>query len=73
MYHSLSLHILFFCHHLLSILGNKFLLWNQFFQCVTFNAFQLQLVEVFREKFLELFVYDDKVPILILAGERSFY
>ena len=30
------------------------LLWNQSFECPAIIAFQLQLVHVFREKFLEL-------------------
>ena len=41
--------------------------------CLAIVAFQLQLVQFFREKFLELFAQHDKVPFLILVWERSFF
>ena len=53
-YQSGCLHILFSYHCKLSISGKIFLLWNQFLKCLTIIAFQVHLVEVFREKFSEL-------------------
>ena len=73
LYQSWSLHILPFYRYILSILGKKILFWYQSFQCLAIVAFQLQLVLVFREKFLELWVQHDEVPILISASKRGSY
>ena len=63
LYPSGSSHILFSYHYILSVLGNVLLLLNQSFHCLAVVAFQLQSVYVFREKLLELFVQQDRVPI----------
>ena len=73
LYQSCKLNILFSYQYILSILGKIILLWNRFFQCPATVAFELELVLVFWEKFLELWVQHYKVSILILARERGFY
>ena len=54
LYQSWFLHVLFFYHYILSISGQKILPRNFYFQCLPIVAFQLQLVYVSQEKFLEL-------------------
>ena len=72
LYQSWKLNILFVCQYILSNLGGKLPPWNQSFHCLLDNAIEVS-VSVFWEKFLESKVHHDKVPNMILAGERSLY
>ena len=73
LYQSGSSQILFSYLYILSILGKIYLFWIQSFQCLAIVAFQLQSGWFFREKFWELSVQHDSVPILIRTWERGFY
>ena len=54
LYQSWSLHILFFYHSILSNLAPRILLGFNSFHDLAIVAFQLYLMQIFREKFLEL-------------------
>ena len=56
----------------MSLLDKKFLFWNQLFKCLQIVVFQLQLVYLFPEKFLEKLVLHGNLPSLILATEKGF-
>ena len=58
---SWSLHIFFCYHYILSVLGKKLKVQlNRFFQCLLIIAFQLQIVRVPLEKFVEFWVKYEK-------------
>ena len=62
----------YFYQYILSILGKNFPIWNPSFHCPAIVAFQLQLVLVFLEKFLELDVQHIKSQFWIYVEKEIF-